>query len=99
MSNLAAILKIDVDAEISKERENKYKKNRFQYQTNRGYLISRVNKFLIKILAGELKIADTLQKIVTLSKKVVSQVQPGRKYNRKKKSGRLRHYNNRKPCL
>lgn len=99
MSNLTAILKMDADAEISQEQGSKCKKNRFQYQANRGYLISRVNKFLIKMLAGELKITDTLQKIVALSKKVVSQVQPGRKYNRKKKSGRLKHYNNKKPCL
>ena len=99
MSNLTAILKMDVDAEISKERAGRCKKNRFQYQANRGCLISRINKFLVKILAGKLKITDTLQKIVALSKKVVSQVQPGRKYNRKKKSGRLKHYNNRKPCL
>ena len=99
MSNLTAILKMDVDAEVSKEHGSKCKKNRYQYQANRGYLISRVNKFLIKMLAGELKITDTLQKIVALSKKVVSQVQPGRKYNRKKKNGRLKHYNNRKPCL
>ena len=90
---------MDVDAEVSQEHGSKCKKNRFQYQANRGYLISRVNKFLIKMLAGELKITDTLQKIVALSPKAVSQVQSGRKYNRKKKTGSLKHYNNRKPCL
>lgn len=99
VSNLVAILKKDVDMEISREREGKCRENRFQYQANRSYLISRMVKFLVKMLAGGLKIAETLQKIVALSKKVVSQVQPGRKYSRKKKSGKLKHYNNRKTCL
>ena len=99
VSNLAAILKKDVDMEISQERENKCRENRFQYQTNRSYLISRINKFLVKMLAGGLKITETLQKIAALSKKVVSQVQPGRKYSRKKKSRKFKHYYNRKTCL
>ena len=98
VSNLAAILKKDVDMAISQERKNKCRKNRFQYQANRSYLISRINKFLVKMLAGGLKIAETLLKITALSQKVVSQVQPGRKYSRKK-SGKPRHYNNRKACL
>lgn len=95
LSNIVSILKSDVDSEI----EKKETKNKYQYQANRSFLINRINKYLVKILAGAIKPEQALQQIVYSAIKVRSQKQPNRKYSRKRKQSRRKHHNNRKPCL
>lgn len=97
LTNLVSMLKADVDATI-KEQQQEEGRKKYSYQANRSFLISRVQKHLLKLLCGMERIADTLLSIVTSAQKVVSQIQPGRKFERKRKQSRRKHYNNRKPC-
>lgn len=97
LSNVVSILKSDVDSEIAGQ--DKGTQNKYRYQANRSYLISRMNKYMIKILTGAVKAEEIIPRIITSAIKVRSQKQPDRKYSRKKKQSRRKHHNNRKPCL
>ena len=93
LTNLSALVKADADEEI----KNKSRpKNKFNYQANRTFIIGRIRTLFIKLVVGisEMSDLDILLDDATHSK---SQIQPGRKYKRDKKKGKLRkHMRNRK---
>lgn len=97
LSNLVSILKSDVDSKIAEKDMDT--QNKYRYQANRSFLISRINKYTVKILTGAVKTEEAIQRIVSSAIKVRSQKQPGRKYSRKRKQSRRKHHNNRKPCI
>ncbi len=97
LSNLISILKTDIDKEIAKKTYDPDKN--FTYQSTRTFLISRIKRNLVKMLWGIVDICDTLNHIVERSKKVRSQVQPNRKYERKNRRSNRKHHHNRKSCL
>lgn len=96
-SNLAAILKAEADQEIKQEHMDK--KNSFEYQANRGFIINRIIKYTVKILCGMLDVVIILEEIIHQAKRNLSQIQPGRTASRKPKNTRRAHYNNIKPCI
>lgn len=96
LTNLVSILKAEADRAITQSHEGK--SNQYAYQANRSFLIGQVQKHLVRILCEMEKIADTLQRIVISSAKVLLSIQPDRKYARKRKQNRRKHYNNRKTC-
>ena len=97
LSNLVSILKSDVDSKIAEKDMDT--QNKYRYQANRSFLISRINKYTVKILTGAVKTEEAIQRIVSSAIRVRSQKQPDRKYSRKRKQSRRKHHNNRKPCI
>lgn len=96
-SNLVSIMKRTVDEEIAME--VKASSSGRSYQVNRGFLINRIKKHLVKILTGMENVKATLELILLQSKKIRSQIRPNRKYERKTKLTRRKHHHNRKPCI
>jgi uncharacterized protein YbcI len=96
-TNLASILKTEADRLIQEEEPGK--KNRYQYQANRSFIINRIKKHLVRMLCEMADIRYVLLRIVRRAKKIRSQIQPDRKYERKRKQLRRKHHNNRKTCL
>ena len=90
LSNLVSILKSDVDSKIAEKDMDT--QNKYRYQANRSFLISRINKYTVKT-------EEAIQRIVSSVIRVRSQKQPDRKYSRKRKQSRRKHHNNRKPCI
>lgn len=96
-ANLVAILKAQADYEIKQDRIGK--KNKYEYQANRGYLINRVIKYTVHLLCGFRDAATILEGIIRGAKRSLSQIQPNRTASRKPKNTRRTHYTNRKPCI
>lgn len=96
-SNLSAIIKQQADQEISQERIGK--KNKYEYQANRGVIINRIHNCMINILIGVSCATQVLHSIVNTAKRSLSQIQPGRSFNRKKKMTRKKYQSNQKSCL
>lgn len=96
LSNLAGFLKADADQFEVVPREGT---DPCHYQANRGFIISRVHKYLVHMLLAPQACLAQLERIVWRAKKVRSQIRDGRKYERKHKQLRRKHHNNRKPVL
>lgn len=96
-SNLAAMLKQETDQEIKKQTRGK--KNQYQYQANRSYLLGRIKETFCLMLCGEREIREQLFRIVKEATKRRSQIQPGRKYERPKVQLQRKYFNNRKTCM
>lgn len=96
-TNFCSLIKSEADScivEIMKD-----KKNKFQYQANRAFIIGRIKKYLVLMLCGAKQIADTLNQILKEAIKKRSQIQPNRKCERLRIQLRYRHLNNRKTCV
>jgi len=96
-SNLSAIIKTEADMMITKERIAK--KNKYEYQANRGGIINGIHNCLVKLLCGLLDVVATFEDIIEDAKYNRSQIQPDRKASRKPRNTRREHYYNRKPCM
>ena len=96
-SNIASVIKKEVDLAIQKE--TKHLKRKHSYQGNRGFLINRIKKHLVKMLLDLENATVILRRIYYTAQKVRSQIQPDRKYERKVRHKKRKHHHNRKPCL
>lgn len=96
-SNLCSLIKAEADICITKELKNK--KNKFQYQANRSFIIGRLKKLLVLMLCGTREIASTINQLLQEAVKRRSQIQPNRKCKRPRMQLRYRHLNNRKTCV
>lgn len=95
--NLCSLIKAEADSCIAETMKDK--KNKFQYQANRAFIIGRVKKYLVLILCGAKQIAGALNQILQEAIKRRSQIQPNRKCKRARMQLRYRHLNNRKTCV
>ena len=95
--NLCSLIKSESDSCIAEKMKDR--KNKFQYQANRAFIISRLKKYLVFMLCGAKRIAGTLDQILQESIKMRSQIQPNRKCERQRIQLRHRHLNNRKTCV
>ena len=97
LSNLASMVKSAADREIDRlsNPENKYR-----YQSNRAYIISRMKWFLARYIAKACELS-LLDDIFEGACAIRSQIQPGRKNPRKKKAhaSERKHFNNRKQVI
>jgi hypothetical protein len=95
--NLCSLIKSESDNCITRELKNK--KNKFQYQANRAYIIGRLKKYLVLMLCGTKQIVSALNQLLEEAIKRRSQIQPNRKCKRPRIQLRHRHLNNRKTCM
>lgn len=95
--NLCSLIKSEADIHINEIQ--KEKKNKFQYQANRAFIIGRLKKFWVLMLCGVKPIVSMLKQILEESIKKRSQIQPNRKCERPRIQLRYRHLNNRKTCV
>lgn len=95
--NICSLIKSEADRCITETMKDK--KNKFQYQANRAFIIGRVKKYLVLMLCGAKKIAAALNQILIEAIKRRSQIQPNRKCERPRIQLRYRHLNNRKTCV
>jgi hypothetical protein len=96
-SNIVSIIKKEVDLAI--QEEIRHLQGRHSYQGNRGFLINRIKKHLVKMLLDLENATVILRRIIYTAQKVRSQIQPDRKYERKVRHKKRKHHHNRKPCL
>lgn len=96
-SNIVSIIKKEVDLAIQKE--IRHLQGKHSYQGNRGFLINRIKKHLVKMLLDLENATVILRRIFYTAQKVRSQIQPDRKYERKVRHKKRKHHHNRKPCL
>lgn len=96
-SNLSAIIKHQADKDIRQERIEK--KNKYDYQANRGFIINRIHNCIVSILIGMHQASELLHMVLALAKRGISQIQPGRNFSRKRKMTRRKYHSNQKPCL
>lgn len=96
LSNLASIIKRDTDRIIAEK--TKDSKKEFYYQTNRGMVINRVKKYILRLLSSTRKKEKLWEQLFDACIKTRSQVRPNRTYERKAKHTRRRHHHNRKLC-
>ncbi|MDY5985761.1 MAG: IS4 family transposase [Lachnoclostridium sp.] len=95
-SNLCAIVKNDADEKIaaSSRPDNKYK-----YQANRSFIIGRFKDLFTKLLCGKFQ-RSMICELFHSAARHRSQIQPGRKFARKKKKDNLRnHFNHKKSAI
>lgn len=97
LSNLVSILKREADEEIMES--TTYPQKEYTYQSNRGFIINRIKKYLVKMLLYDLDTIKILEKILSSAIKVRSQILPNRKYERKVRHHKRKHHHNLKPCL
>lgn len=97
LSNLSSILKADADDEI--RRQTFEKNNRYQYQSNRSYILGRIKKLICPMLCGERDISREICRIYKEAVKRRSQIQPDRKCKRPRVQLQRKHFNNRKTCM
>lgn len=97
ISNLASLIKNQADESIDACASPT---NKYRYQSNRSFIIGRMKDLLPKIIFGlkEISVIDDLLQQACRNK---SQIQPGRKNKRPKKSNRRErsHFNNRKRAV
>lgn len=96
-SNMAAIIKMEADLEIKQKRKSK--KNKYEYQANRSFIINRIQECIAKLAYALCDIRTSLESIVKNAVRNLSQIQPDRSFSRKKKNTKRKHYNNIKSCL
>ena len=95
-SNLCAIVKNDADEKIaaSSRPDNKYK-----YQANRSYIIGRFKDLFTRLLCGEFQ-RSVIYDLFRSAVRHRSQIQPDRKFARKKKKDNLQtHFNHKKSAV
>jgi len=97
LSNITALLKSSADEEI---RKGAKKSNKYRYQANRSFIISRLKWFIPQFFFGNQTI-ETLIDIYDDACVRLSQIQPGRKNKRNKRKGdqERKHFNNRKRVI
>jgi hypothetical protein len=95
--NLCSLIKSESDNCIARKLKNK--KNKYQYQANRAFIIGRLKKYLVLMLCGAKPIDSALNQILEESIRRRSQIQPNRKCKRQRTQLRRRHLNNRKACM
>lgn len=94
-SNLASLAKSSADNEIE---ETAKPDNKYRYQANRAYIIGRMKNILVPVICKELPHSsfDVLFRTASRNR---SQIQPGRKDERKKIKRDRTHFNNRKTAV
>lgn len=95
-SNLCAIVKNDADEKIatSSRPDNKY-----QYQANRSYIIGRIKYLVTRLLCGPFQ-RSVICDLFRSATRHRSQIQPDRKFARKKKKDNIRtHFNHKKSAV
>ena len=94
LSNLAAMIKRAADNKIN---ESADPDNKYRYQSNRAFIIGRMKWFIARLFAKNcnLSIIDDIFEGACINR---SQIQPGRKCKRNKRSSATerKHFNNRK---
>lgn len=97
LSNLSAMVKSAADDKIDSQRKEG---NRYRYQANRAYVLGRMKWFIARFIAKacELSLLDDIFEGACVNH---SQIQPGRRNPRKKKSDarEREHFYNRKRAL
>lgn len=95
LSNLAAILKKDVDSHIPVSCCNKY-----IYRANRSYILNRIKSCIVRFLRTSLSDCERMIfKIVEEAFRVLSVIRPGRSFGRYRKQTRRKYYNHMKSCI
>ena len=97
LSNLAAMIKRAADNKIN---ESADPDNKYRYQSNRAFIIGRMKWFIARLFAKNcnLSIIDDIFEGACINR---SQIQPGRKCKRNKRSSATerKHFNNRKQVI
>lgn len=95
LSNLTAIIKLEANSKIAASAGNRY-----DYQSNRSYILNRVKSCIIRLLQSFLCVCSKMIcRIVEESSKILSIVRPDRKFSRYRKHMRRRYYNHMKSCI
>lgn len=94
-ANLASIIKKGADEVISR---NANKKNVYQYQARKTFIISRMRKKFVELLLRKFTQEDIDGLILDASKKR-SQIQPKRTRKRKNRTRAKKHFNNKKSTI
>lgn len=95
--NICSLIKSEADSYINLSLKDK--KNKYQYQANRAFIIGRLKKYLAIMVCGAKQISRVLNQILEEAIKRRSQIQPNRKCKRPRIQLRYRHLNNRKTCV
>lgn len=95
LSNLSALIKGSADEVIEATNSPK---NKYRYQSNRSFIIGQLKLLMPKMLfdIASISAIDELFEDACIVK---SQVQPNRKYKRKRVEKRRTHFRNRKPAF
>lgn len=91
LANLTSLIKNEVDDKINASANPA---NKYRYQANRSFVIGRLKKMLPKIFC-EMKDIHSIDILFDEALLRKSQIQPNRKYKRKRNKGRT-HFNNKK---
>lgn len=95
LSNLAAILKKDVDSHIPVSCNNKY-----IYKANRSYILNRIKSCIVPFLRTSVSDCERMiSKIAEEASRVLSVIRPGRSFGRYRKQTRRKYYNHMKSCI
>lgn len=95
-SNLCAIFKNDADDKIA---ASSRPDNEYQYQANRSYIIGRVKYLFTRLLCGIFQ-RSVIYDLFRSAARHRSQIQPDRKFERKKKKDNVRnHFNYKKSAV
>ena len=94
-SNLASLIKGSADEAIDATNNPK---NSYRYQSNRAFIIGQMKCLLPGMVFG-LAPLSCIDDIFINACSVRSQIQPGRKFKRKRVEKRRTHFRNRKPSF
>ncbi len=94
-SNLSSLIKASADEVIDATNNPK---NNYRYQSNRSYIIGQMKYMLPKMVFGFAPLS-CIDDIFFDACRVKSQIQPGRKFKRKRVEKRRTHFRNRKPSF
>lgn len=90
ISNLASLIKNEADERIDGSANPG---NKYRYQANRTFIIGRFKKLFPKIIAGIFDLSR-IDQILEEAIRRKSQIQPGRKQERRRIDARLKHFKN-----
>jgi len=97
LSMVASLIKKDADEAIANH--NKDKNLKSEYQANRNFILSKVLKKIISMMAKPILGKRLLESILEKAKKIRSQIRPNRSHERKNKHPRKKHHSQRKSCI
>jgi len=98
LSNVAAILKQEVDKKISSDASLNFKKH--TYQANRSFILNRTKSIILILLKSEMDfVIQTIYCLTEEAAIVRSIIRPNRKYGRYRRHTRRKFYSHVKNCL
>ena len=97
ISNLVSLIKLSSDSLVVNNDSNSV--NKYKYQSNRGFIINKVKKLLVKMIISFHYSSKIIKNIITEASRIKSIIRPMRSFERRVRMTSRKYYINSKICI